>query len=116
MGKKYRILSADEKRHISHMYRYRLMLLNEASQYTIVKLAERFGSHKNTIWSLVKYMELEMDLAQSYSASLEVAITEAESGLDQYKRDLYRIEVEASTMANKIKTSLVNFLSVIKKG
>lgn len=116
MGKKYRILSADEKRHISHMYRYRLMLLNEASQYTIVSLAKRFGAHKNTIWSLVKYMELEMDLSQSYSASLESALAAAEDGLSQYKRDLYRIEVEATTMATKIKTSLSKLLSIIKKG
>lgn len=59
--KKHRHLRREERIELENLYLKRLKLLNEAGEYSILKLCEKFGVSKNTVWNMTKVLDAEHD-------------------------------------------------------
>lgn len=101
-------LTEEEREEVKNLYRYRLLALKEAAQFTQAKIAERFGCCHNTIWYTTRDMELPDDFDKTTVVDrLERKIAELEYENKELKRDVFKIELKRKSIIEKIKAVLI---------
>ena len=79
------MITKEQEQQIELMYQRRVNLLLEAEEFTIVKIAERVGCSKNTVWMRTKVMKMETK-PNDYVKHLEKRMEELRETVQLLKR------------------------------
>ena len=100
-------LTAEEREEVKNLYRYRLLALKDAAQFTHAKIAERFNCCNNTIWFTTRNMELPKDFEKAVVVDrLEQKIAILETEKADLKRELWRLDAKRKSFLEKVKDML----------
>jgi len=101
-------LTREQRIEICRLYQYRLLALQEAGAYTIENLAVRYGCAKNTIWSLLRFMEVDdlvlgEDKITQTVRVLDDQIESLKKENDSLKRRVFSLETEKTGIIEKLR-------------
>lgn len=107
------MLTKEQEKQIELMYQRRLNLLSEAEEFTILKIAERVGCSKNTVWMRTKVMRQEAQ-PNDYVKHLEDRMDGIRDTVQLFKRrvaSLIEHHRQAQEKANNTNFDMIDTLS-----